>query len=306
VTQIRATRRSVLFFVSAALALPAGFAAAGATTSGPLLWVAAQGKATVYLFPFGEPKDDTWLSPTLKQAFASSSELWMELAPPSPNDNINGLYEDLGHDSANTLFNALTPPIRARALQYMTELNMSRDSLQSMRPWRAYYAYVTAFSAKYHRSSGFTKVAPAQLPPDQVLGALALEQHKSVHFEITMTEWIRKLAATPIEVQNEYLEWLFDYFDDDKKGRDRKRFDWMQGHLNSHAIDIMRNQLPGLYEVMDGERNRWWVHQVDDLLSRSGTYFVAIGQNHFSDSRGIPTLLIEQGVVPAAHLKTIR
>ena len=57
---------------------------------------------------------------------------------------------------------------------------------------------------------------------------------------------------------------------------------------------------------MDGERNRWWVHQVDDLLSRSGTYFVAIGQNHFSDSRGIPTLLIEQGVVPAAHLKTIR
>ena len=180
-TRLLATRRAVLLSLAAAAATPAAFAKATTAASGPLLWVATRAKATVYLFPFGEAKDASWLSAPVKDAFASSSELWMELSPPSPGDNVDALYQELGHDSSNTLFESLTPPVRARALQYMTELDMSRDSLQSMRPWRAYYAFVTAFSQKYHRSSGFTKVAEPQLPPDYVLGAMAFKEHKPVH-----------------------------------------------------------------------------------------------------------------------------
>ena len=120
-----------------------------------------------------------------------------------------------------------------------------------------------------------------------------------------MVDWIRKLAATPDKIQSEYLDWLFDYFDDEKKGLNRDRFDWMQGHLVSRAIDRMRTRLPDLYSTMDGERNKWWTRQVDELLSRGGTYFVAIGQDHFADSRGIPTLLTETGVVNPSTLKLV-
>jgi uncharacterized protein YbaP (TraB family) len=79
----------------------------------------------------------------------------------------------------------------------------------------------------------------------------------------------------------------------------------MRGHLVSRAIDRMRTRLPDLYRIMDGERNRWWTRQVGELLSRGGSYFVAIGQDHFADSRGIPTLLREQGIVAAPDLKII-
>jgi uncharacterized protein YbaP (TraB family) len=141
------------------------------------------------------------------------------------------------------------------------------------------------------------------LPPDWVLGGQALKDHKPAHFELMMTDWIRKLAAMPDKIQSEYLDWLFDYFDDQKRGLDRDRFDWMEGHLVSRTIDRMRARYPALYEVMDGQRNRWWARQIGDLLSRGGTYFVAIGQDHFADSRGIPTLLREEGIVKGSELK---
>ena len=303
--QIRLTRLDLCGSLAATVCLRTAFALDPKRGTGPLLWVATRGKATVYLFPFGEAKDESWFSARVKSAFASSSELWLELGPPPPKGEIDALYEELGHDPTQSMFDALTPPVRARALQYMSELDIPRDSIQTMRPWRAYYAFVTAFDKKYHHSSGFTKVAQPQLPPDWVLGGQAAKDHKPIHYEIMMIDWIRKLAATSNQIQSDYLDWLFDFFDDEKKGLNRTRFDWMQGHLNSRAIDDMRTRLPALYEIMDGERNRWWARQVGELLSRGGTYFVAIGQNHFADSRGIPTLLTEQAVVPASDLKVI-
>jgi uncharacterized protein YbaP (TraB family) len=298
-TQILSTRREVCGLLAATVSLPVAFAQNGGRGSGPLLWTATRGRATVYLFPFADAKDDSWFTSPVKKAFASSSELWMELGPPPPKEQLDTLYQELGHDPARTLFDALTPAVRARALQYMGELEISRDSIQTMRPWLAYYSFVTAFDGKYGHSEGFTQAAPPQLPPDWVLGGQALKDHKPVYFELMMVDWIRKLAAMSEEIQSEYLDWLFDYFDDEKSGLNRDRFDWMQGHLVPRAIDRMRTRLPDLYEVMDGQRNRWWTRKIDQLLSRGGTYFVAIGQDHFADSRGIPALLREQGIVIA-------
>jgi len=300
--RILARRREVCGLLAATLVLPSAFAQDGART-GPLLGLATRGNARVYLFPFAEAKDASWFTPRVKQAFAASRELWMELGPPPPKEQTDALYRELGHDSARTLFDALSPEVRARARQYMSELGISRDSVQTMRPWLAYYTFVAAFDKKYGHSEGFTPAEKPQLPPDWVLGAQALKDHKPVHFELTMPEWLRKLAALPDQTQSEYLDWLFDYFDDEKKGLNRDRFDWMHGHLVSRAIDHMRARQPQLYEVMDAERNRWWARQIGGLLSRGGTYFVAIGQNHFADSRGIPALLTEEGIVKDSELK---
>jgi len=303
---VLATRRTVCWSIAATISLlPSAFSQDTGRASGPLLWVATRGKASVYLFPFGEAKDDSWFSARVKRAFSSSSELWMELGPPPPKEKIDALYQELGRDPARTVFDALTPPVRVRALQYVKELEISRDLIKPMRPWLAYYTFVAAFDKKYGHSEGFTKAAQPQLPPDWVLGGQALKDRKPVYFELMMVDWIRKLAATPDRIQSEYLDWLFDYFDDEKKGLNRDRFDWMQGHLVSRAIDRMRTRLPDLYKTMDEERNRWWTRRVDELLSRGGTYFVAIGQDHFADSRGIPTLLTETGVVKPSTLKLV-
>ena len=300
-----ATRRAVCCSLGAMVGVPRVFAVEATRAAAPLLWLAASGNGSVYLFPFGEAKDASWLTQRVQDAFAASSELWLELGPPPPKERMDALNQELGHDSARTLLDALTPSVRARALQYMNELKISPESVQTLRPWLAYYTFVTAFDKKYGHSEGFTTASKPQLPPEWVLGARALQEHKAVHFELAMEDWVRKLSTMPDAVQSEYLDWLFDWFDDEKNGLNRDRFDWMQGHLVSRSIDRMRTRLPDLYEIMDGQRNRWWVRQIGDLLSRGGTYFVAIGQAHFADPRGIPTLLTEGGILKPSEFKRV-
>ncbi len=295
-TQPLATRRAACAILAAAIGLTAASTRASSTSRGPLLWRASNGNGTVYLFPFGEAKDGSWFTERVKTAFAASSELWLEVGPPPPKDRVNAIEQELGHDLSRTFFDALTPPVRARALQYMDELDISRESVQNLRPWLAYYTFVKVFDHKYGHSEGMTQAARPQWPPDRVLAEQALKDHKKFGFEQSMEEWLHTLAATSDAIQSQYLQWLFDYFEDEKKGLNRDATDWMHGHLTSRAIDRMRTELPDLYEIMDGRRNRWWAQKVRELLSRGGTYFVAIGQDHFADSHGIPAQLAELGV----------
>jgi uncharacterized protein YbaP (TraB family) len=293
------TRRQVCVSLAAALAWRGDGTEGGGR--GPLLWVATKGNSAVYLLPFGEARDGSWFTPQVRRAFESSQEL----GPPPPQERVAVLYEELGHDKSRTLFDALTPPVRAAATRYMQDLDIPRESVLTMRPWLAYYTFVAAFDRKYGRSEGFTKAARSQRPPDWVLGEEALERRKPVHFELTMEEWLRKLAAMPDPLQSQYLQWLFDYFDDKNRGLDRDRFDWARGRLVARAIDRMRTQLPELYEILDGQRNRWWARRIGELLAIGGTYFAALGQDHFADSRGIPTLLTELRIVEPSELKLI-
>jgi uncharacterized protein YbaP (TraB family) len=299
------TRRTVCCALAAVGSLQRAFADQTTRTAGPRLWLATRGSGSVYLFAFGEAKDSSWFTQRCKDAFASSADLWLEVGPPPPNDRLDTLYEELGHESGRTLFDVLDPSVRARTFQYMQELNISPASVQTSKPWLAYYTFTTAFDQKYGHFQGMQEAPAPQLPPDWVLAGQALQDHKPIYFEYTMEALFRKFAAMPEKAQGEYLSWLFDWFDDEKKGLNRDRFDWMDGHLVSRSIDRMRTKYPDLYEIMDGQRNRWWVKTIDDLLSRGGTHFVAIGQDHFADSRGIKTLLMTGGIVKPSGLRLV-
>ena len=297
----RITRRAFCVALGATGAL-IGAVGAEPVTRGPLLWLAARGGARVYLFPFGEAKDASWLTSTVQHAFEESSQLWVELGKPLTPQRQAELYKELGEDTSRSFFDALEPPVRARALQYMRELNISRESVQALRPWLAYYTFVTAYDKKYGRSQGMTESAPSQMPPDFVLVDRALKSGKSIHAEVAMEEWLRKLAAMPNHVQSEYLEWLFDYFDDQKSGPGEERFGWMQGKPAERSNERMRTRMPELYEIMGAQRNEWWSRKIVSLLNEGGTSFIAIGQNHVLGPKGIPRLLTEQGLLRAGEL----
>jgi uncharacterized protein YbaP (TraB family) len=300
----KTTRRELCGTVAAALTVSA--VGVAAETPGPRLWLAQRGAGRVHLFPCGEAKDRSWFAPKVQTAFERSAELWLELGPPPSAQRINELYDTMGHQPAGrTLLDALDPAVRARAEQYMKELNISSASVETQRPWLAYYTFARQFDEKYKHQQGLTEPPASQMPPERVLALQAIQDHKPIHVEIKMQEWIGKLAGLSDELQSEYLQWLFDWFDDEKRGRHRDRFDWMEGHLVSRSIERMRTKYPDLYEVMDAQRNRWWVQKFDELLARGGEYFVAIGQDHCADSHGIPVLLVEMGVVKASQLKLV-
>jgi uncharacterized protein YbaP (TraB family) len=258
---------------------------------GPLLWLASRGRAQVYLFPYGEAKDDSWLTPTVRQAFDESSQLWIELGKPLTPERQAELYRELGQDPARSFPDALDPTVKTRALRYMDELKIPRESVQSLRPWLAYYTFAKAFDQKYGHSQGLTAAAAPQLPPDFVLVDRALKSGKAIYTEVTMEEWLRKLAALPDRLQSEYLAWLFDYFDDQKAGRGEDRFGWMQGNPSERSNERMRTKMPELFEILDTQRNEWWARKIVELLGGEGTSFIAIGQNHVLGPVGIPHLL---------------
>jgi uncharacterized protein YbaP (TraB family) len=307
-SQSNVTRRAFCSVLAATAALMDATAApAEPETRGPLLWRASRGRARVYLFPFGQAKDSSWLTPTIQRAFEESSQLWVELGKPLTPKRRKELYKELGEDPARSFFDGLDPRVSARATSYMRELGIPRESVEPLRPWLAYYTFATAYDKKYGHSQGLTESSPSQTPPDFVLIDRALKSGKSgksgktIHSEITMEDWLRKLAALPDKLQSEYLEWLFDYFDDQKAGLGADRFGWMQGKPSERSNERMRTKMPNLYEVMDTQRNEWWARQIVNLLAEGGTSFIVIGQNHVLGPKGIPRLLTDGGLLRAGE-----
>ena len=278
---------------------------AEAKTRGPLLWVAARNRARVYLFPFGEAKDASWFTPTVQRAFDGSRQLWIELGKPLTPQRQAEVYKELGEDPSRSFFDTLDPAVKTRASQYMHELDISDEQVKSLRPWLAYYTFVTAFSKKFGHSSGMTASAPAQTPPDFALVDRAIKSGKPIHTELAMEDWLRRLAAMPDRLQSQYLEWLFDYFDDQKAGLGEQRFGWMQGQPSERSNERMRTKMPDLYEIMDTQRNEWWTRKILDLLNEGGTSFIAIGQNHVLGPLGIPRMLTDRGLLRAGELKLV-
>ncbi len=273
---------------------------------GPLLWRAARGRAAVFVFPFGEAKDDSWLTDSVTRAFGESSQLWVELGRPLAPQRQAELYAELGHDDSRSFFDALEPAVRARAQHYMRDLDIAPESVQFMRPWLAYYTFATAYDNKHGRSQGLTASAPPQSPPNVVLMDRARRSGKPLHAELTQEELLRSLAAMPDRLQSEYLEWLLDYFDDQTTQAGEDRFAWMHGHPTSRSNEQMRTKFPDLYEVLDARRNEWWARKIASLVDANETAFIAIGQNHVLGRQGIPQLLTTMGLLKPAELQLVR
>jgi uncharacterized protein YbaP (TraB family) len=218
---------------------------------------------------------------------------------------VNALYTELGHEKGRTFFDALEARTRSRALRYVSELDISRETLQTLKPWLAYYMFVTAFDRKFGHSEGFTSSADAQLPPEFVLAGEAAKERRPIHFELTMEAWIWRLAGMSDHLQSQYLDWLFAWFDDELGGVNHDRFDWMDGRLVARPINGMRTRYPDLYEIMDAERNRWWATTIEELLARGGCYFAAIGQEHCADPQGIPAQLVRLGILKPSALTKV-
>lgn len=269
----------------------------------PQLWLATSGDARVYVFGFGEAKDTSWLTPSIRRAFEQSSELWLESAGPSEPTNQSPAerraaaerMKRLGYEPGRTLFDVLEPSVRERTLAYIEELGINQDSIRPMRPWRAYYSIVRAFWSKRPATHN-------QVDVDAVLGSMARAAEKRVDYEFPNSEpFTTLLALMPDAAQSQYIEWLLDFLDDYKKGRNdpTESFSWIDGDPGdgpTRSLDRMRTKMPDLYQVMQRQRNGWWARKVFELLGTKGTRIVAIGQLHVLGPDGLPRQLERLGV----------
>lgn len=270
-------------------------------SEGPPFWVARRGEARVFILGFGESRDTSWLTPSIRRAFDQSSELWLETAGPGGPDTRDAAakraaeqrMEKLARDSTRSLFDALEPPVRERTLAYLAELRINPDSVRTMRPWRAYYSIVSGFFAN-------RKMAYDPAPVDGALERMARTAGKTIGYEFPTREaFVTAMAGMSDQEQSQYIEWLLDFLDDYKAGLndDAETFGWIEGRTPPlRSLDRMRGKTPALYQVMQPRRNLWWARKIDELLTAGGTYFVAVGQLHVLGPDGIPRQLEQRGV----------
>jgi uncharacterized protein len=270
---------------------------------GPLFWLATRGKARVFLLGFADAKDEAWFTPLIERAFRDSSELWLEVgaanAPDSPDAAAKQINADLmqkfEHESGRTFFDVLQPAVRSRLSTYMQTLGIKKESLETLRPWRAYYVINSAFWAQRH-------LPYREVYVDEVLKRAATSQGKMIRYEMpTRLDFARFMAAMPDSAQSEYISWLLDFIDDQGSGANSDPFEWYSGdpRESTRSLDRMRAQYPNLYKLMQTQRNAWWTRKIGDLLATGGTYFIAIGQLHVLGPDGIPRQLQRlKGVAP--------
>jgi len=268
---------------------------------GPPFWVARRGDAQVFILGFGESRDTSWLTPSIRKAFDQSSELWLETAGPGAPDTLDAgakraaaeRVEKLARDSTRSLFEALEPTVRERTRAYLAELQINPDSVTALRPWRAYYAIVAGFYA--HR-----KMAYDPVPVDGTLERMARSAGKTVGYEFPTREaFVTFMAGMSDEEQSQYMEWLLDFLDDYKAGLndDAETFGWIEGrHPPLRSLDRMRTKTPALYPVLQPRRTPCWARTIDELLATRGTYFIAVGQLHVLGPDGIPRQLEKRGI----------
>jgi len=113
------------------------------------------------------------------------------------------------------------------------------------------------------------------------------------------------MAAMPQKAQSQYIEFLLDFLDDHKKGLDGPMFDWESGSATValRSIDRMRRELPDLYQAIQVQRNIWWAHQIDALLSADRTSFIGVGQLHVVGPDSIPSQLVRLNIVGPSQLR---
>ena len=277
---------------------------------GPLFWQARRGKARVFLLAFGDAKadDQAWLTPAIRQAFNDSSELWLEVAPPEASAGRDAAtkarddaeYDRLSHaPPGHSFFDELEPRTRERLLPYMAELGVKREAIEPLRPWWAYYTINRAFWAK-------TKLPYESVNVDQVLWRLATDRGKSIHYENPDgVSFARHMAAMSAKAQSQYIEFLLNFLDDRNKRLDGPPFDWEFGStaVGTRSLTRMRTELPDLYQSIQVQRNVWWAHKIDELLSGDRKSFIGMGQLHCIGPDSIPSQLTRLKIVGPSQLR---
>ena len=292
--------------------LPLAARAQGALrpSRGPLFWLIQRGKARVFLASIADGKvgDDSWFTPAMRKAFQDSSELWLEVAPAealagrdaAAKARGDAEYQALSHEPpGRTFFDELEPRARERVQAYMAELGVKRDDVEALRPWAAYYKINGVFWSK-------AKLPYEPVNIDHVLWKLATDQGKSIHYEMPDgVAFARFMAAMPQKAQSQYIEFLLNFLDDHKKGLDGAVFDWESGSpvISLRNLDRMRSELPDLYRVIQVQRNIWWAHKIDDLLTGDKTSYIAMGQMHTVGPDGIPNQLTRLNIATPSQIR---
>lgn len=285
------TRRRILGSALAA-SLAARLACAARHAAGPPLWVAEQGEARVFLFgQMAVKRGSRWLSATIQQAFAASSELWTENPDPAAASRREG---PSSAPAGPTLSQAASGQDMARLHAVLARAGLVAQAFDRL-PLSAAYPAVAELA---DRALG----ADDRALPERVLRTRARAAGKTVRSEWVSFQQIAHYldALSPqLRTQVELENFRRALDDAEHAGQAEQRLEqWLAGQLG--GLEALERHLRAAYplasRLIGTERNRLWVPRIRSDLQRLRSTFVCVGILHLIGPTSIQAFLRQSGV----------
>lgn len=259
----------------------------------PAFWKVQGPHATVWLFGtiHALKPSIAWRTPKLAAAFASASQLWLEIADADDPAAIQPLVLRYGLDRAHPLASVIPASDEERLERDLKVAGLPVAAVQTMRPWMA----ATVVDLAPLLAAGFD---PA-LGVDRSLEGDAKVAHMSVLGLETAEDQVRYLADMPQPEQIAFLESALDDADKGPAQIETLIDAWAAGDVA--AIDKLLNEDielhdAALYQRLIVERNARFAARIAQLAQGTGVSFVAVGAAHLAGRDSVQRDLAKLGL----------
>lgn len=230
-------------------------------------------------------KEDIHFSDALKSVIKSVDTIYMEMDMDDPMVMLSGMmYMNMKDDK--TLKDLYTPDEYKRLESYFSDtLKMPMMLFQKAKP---YFLVALLYPRMMDCAS------PSGV--EQEIIKLAKEENKSINGLETMQLQASVFDSIPYEWQAKELLKNIDSFP-----KYKKEFDGMLQVYKNQNMDSLENMMTKsefggdeFSEVLLGNRNRNWVHQLNSILKKQSV-LVAVGAGHLPGKDGLIELLRKEG-----------
>lgn len=259
----------------------------------PPVWRVEQGETTVYLFGSAHAltPDARWRSRALDAALADAEQVVFEIAPgAAQSPETQDLFAALGRNPAGvTLSSQLAREDAARLDRVAQRLNLSREALETMRPWAAAQQIALA--------SALAQGVRPDLGVEAVLGQ-ALEGRPAAGLE-TPRQQLEVLASLSPDRERRLLRLTLEQAETDPTEILQAQAAWIRGDGEAIAA-LTRDGFLGLdqafYDAMIADRNRAFAEAAAARLTGADEdVLIVVGAAHLSGPDGVIALLRAQG-----------
>ncbi|MBB4641537.1 TraB/GumN family protein [Rhizorhapis suberifaciens] len=259
----------------------------------PALWVVKDEDTTVYLFGTVHvlKPGTVWLDDEVGAAFAKADRLVLEIVTPDQSEMAQKVAMMAVDPAGKPLRDKLGKEAYAKYISAMTQAGISWQPFERLKPWIAAITLSLAPLGKL----GYDD----QLGAEKVLTTAAKASGKSIGALETPEQQLGYFDSLPEKQQVAFLNATVDGMADVEKDFTNLVNSWATGKPEALA-DEMNESLeatPDLAETLLFQRNRNWAGQIQAMLEKPGTVFIAVGAGHLAGKKSVQDYLKKRGIV---------
>ncbi len=270
--------------------------------TGPALWVARSGTAQIYLFGTVHlvVGPGSWLTPTVRSAFAASQELWIEIDLQDRAAMQRAMLARAVEPSYD-LSTRLLPAERTTLAEFMRQCDVGEQYSPHLMAWAA-NMLLAGCGLRAQVAPPASPPPPATSMPDSYLMSLAHAHGVPVYGLETPAQQIAALADVPDAAQVALLRrTLHGETSPDASNFTAEHVDavWMNGNAEELGREVdtaSRQGNAAMYQSFYTTRSQHFTDEIVHLLAGRRVAFVAIGAGHLAGAGNIREQLRKRGI----------